>query len=119
MKLVVNMIMGGMMAIFCEGLALGQKAGLKAVDILEVIDAGAMSNPLFLLKGGLIGKKDYTVAFPLKHLQRDLRLAVLLGDMLNQPLFSAAAANEAFKKAMELGALVTRISPAYIKPFNS
>lgn len=57
MKLVVNMIMGGMMAIFCEGLALGQKAGLEAVDILEVIDAGAMSNPLFLLKGGLIGKK--------------------------------------------------------------
>lgn len=52
MKLVVNMIMGGMMAIFCEGLALGQKAGLEAVDILEVIDAGAMSNPLFLLKGG-------------------------------------------------------------------
>ena len=86
------------MAIFCEDLALGQKAGLEAVDILEVIDAGAMSNPLFLLKGGLIGKKDYTAAFPLK----DLRLAVLLGDMLNQPLFSAAAANEAFKKAMEL-----------------
>jgi 2-hydroxy-3-oxopropionate reductase len=103
MKLVVNMVMGGMMAIFCEGLVLGQKAGLGMTNILEVIDAGAMSNPMFRLKGGLMGHADYTVAFPLKHMQKDLRLAVLLGDLLNQPLFSAAAANEAFKKARELG----------------
>jgi len=101
LKLVVNMIMGGMMTIFSEGLALGRKAGLDAVDILEVIDAGAMSNPMFQIKGRMIGKGDYTVAFPLKHMQKDLRLAVLLGDLLNQPLFSAAAANEWFKKAKE------------------
>jgi len=101
MKLVVNMIMGGMMTIFSEGLALGRKAGLEAADILEVIDAGAMSNPMFRIKGGMIGKGDYTVSFPLKHMQKDLRLAMLLGDLLNQPLFSAAAANEWFKKARE------------------
>ena len=33
----------------------------------------------------------------------DLRLAVALGDSLGQPLFSAAAANETFKKAKALG----------------
>jgi 3-hydroxyisobutyrate dehydrogenase-like beta-hydroxyacid dehydrogenase len=103
MKLVVNMIMGGMMAGFSEGLSLGRKAGLETADILEVIDAGAMSNPMFRIKGGMIGKEDYTVAFPLKHMQKDLRLALLLGDMLNQPLFSAAAANESFKKAKGQG----------------
>lgn len=103
MKLVVNMIMGGMMTIFSEGLALGRKAGLEAADILDVIDAGAMSNPMFRIKGGMIGKGNYTVSFPLKHMQKDLRLAVLLGDLLNQPLFSAAAANEWFKKAKEQG----------------
>jgi 3-hydroxyisobutyrate dehydrogenase-like beta-hydroxyacid dehydrogenase len=103
MKLVVNMIMGGMMAIFSEGLSLGRKAGLATADILEVIDAGAISNPMFRIKGGMIGREDYTVAFPLKHMQKDLRLAILLGDMLNQPLFSAAAANESFKRAKEQG----------------
>jgi glyoxylate/succinic semialdehyde reductase len=103
MKLVVNMIMGGMMTIFSEGLALGKKAGLEAADILEVVDAGAMSNPMFRGKGGMIGKGDYTVAFPLKHMQKDLRLAVLLGDLVDQPLFSASAANEWFKKAKEQG----------------
>lgn len=103
MKLVVNMVMGGMMSIFCEGLALGEKAGLDRSDILEVIDAGAMSNPMFRMKGELIDKEDFTVAFPLKHMQKDLRLAVDLGDRMKQPLYSAAIANEVFKKAKELG----------------
>lgn len=103
MKLVVNMVMGGMMAIFCEGLALGKKAGLANADILEVIDAGAMANPMFRLKGGLIGQDNFTVAFPLRHMQKDLRLAVDLGDRTGQPLFAAAAANEAFKRAREMG----------------
>ncbi|KAF0218472.1 MAG: 2-hydroxy-3-oxopropionate [Geobacteraceae bacterium] len=103
MKLVVNMVMGGMMAIFCEGLALGGKVGLDTADILDVIDSGAMANPMFKLKGGLIREGNFATAFPLKHMQKDLRLAVGLGDQASQPLFSAAAANEAFKNAKGLG----------------
>lgn len=103
MKVVANMVMGGMMAIFCEGLALGQKAGLQAADILDVLDSGAMANPMFRLKGGLITKDVFTVAFPLKHMQKDLRLAVALGDQVNQPLCSASAANESFKRAKAQG----------------
>jgi 3-hydroxyisobutyrate dehydrogenase-like beta-hydroxyacid dehydrogenase len=103
MKLTVNMIMGGMMAVFCEGIALGTKAGLDGCDILDVIGAGAMANPLFALKGKLISQDNFDAAFPLKHMQKDLRLAVALGDELDLPLFSAAAANETFKKAKQLG----------------
>jgi glyoxylate/succinic semialdehyde reductase len=103
MKLVVNMVMGGMMAIFCEGLALGEKAGLMAADILEVLDAGALANPMFRLKGQAMVRGEFSTAFPLKHIQKDLRLALGLGDDLNQPLFTAASANEAFKRAKEMG----------------
>ncbi len=103
MKLTVNMIMGGMMTIFCEGLALGTKAGLDASDILDVIGAGAMANSMFDLKGNLISRGNYATAFPLKHMQKDMRLAVSLGDQLDLPLFSAAAANELYKKAKESG----------------
>jgi 2-hydroxy-3-oxopropionate reductase len=103
MKLVVNMVMGGMMAIFCEGLALGGKAGLDPADILDVLGAGALANPMFALKGGLMTQGNYTTAFPLKHMQKDLRLAIALGDTVNQPLFSAAVANELFKRAKESG----------------
>ena len=91
------------MTIFCEGLALATKAGLEGSDLLNVIDSGAMANPMFKMKGAQIGQGAFATAFPLKHMQKDLRLAVALGDTLGQPLFSAAAANESFKRARALG----------------
>ena len=103
MKLVVNMVMEGMMAAFCEGLSLGEKAGLGLADMIDVLGAGALANPMFKLKGELIIKGEFPTAFPLKHMQKDLRLAVALGDQLNHPLYSAAAANEGFKRAKEMG----------------
>jgi 3-hydroxyisobutyrate dehydrogenase-like beta-hydroxyacid dehydrogenase len=103
MKLVVNMVMGGMMAVFCEGLALGEKAGLAPNDILDVLDAGALANPMFRLKGPSMLRGEFPTAFPLKHIQKDLRLVLGLGDDLDQPLYSAAAANEGFKRAKKMG----------------
>jgi glyoxylate/succinic semialdehyde reductase len=103
MKLIVNMVMGGMMTAFCEGLALASKAGLESGDLLEVLDSGALANPMFKMKGAQIAQGSFATAFPLKHMQKDLRLAVALGDSLGQPLFCAAAANESFKKAKALG----------------
>eukprot|EP00955_Chlamydomonas_euryale_P021769 229897-Chlamydomonas_euryale.AAC.2 len=79
MKLVVNMVMGSMMEAFCEGMALTEKAGLKQSDLLEVLSLGAMANPMFALKGPAIAARNYPAAFPLKHQQKDLRLAVALG----------------------------------------
>ncbi len=103
MKLVVNMIMGEMMVALGEGLALADRAGLAAGDLLEVLDAGAVANPMFRLKGPKVAAGDFGVAFPLKHAQKDLRLALALGDRLAQPLAGAAAANEAFKAARAQG----------------
>jgi len=103
MKLVVNLILGGMLQAFCEGIALGEKAGLAGADTLEVLDAGAMSNPMFTGKGGMLMRRDFTTSFPLKHMQKDLRLAIALGDNLGQPLPGTAATNEVFKQARQSG----------------
>lgn len=103
MKLIVNMIMGGMMSSFCEGLALGARGGLEADDILDVLAAGALANPMFAGKGALIGAGNFAPAFPLKHMQKDLRLATDLGDILCQSLPSATAANQAFIRARAAG----------------
>ena len=103
MKLVVNMIMGGMMTAFCEGLALGRKSGLDGQQILEILMAGALANPMFAGKGAMILQGEYPTSFPLQHMQKDLRLAIALGDKLGQPLSSAAAANETFKRARQRG----------------
>ena len=103
MKLVVNMVMGGMMAIFCEGVALSDRCGLQKTDLFDVLAAGALANPMFQIKGNMIANGDYATSFPLKHMQKDLRLALALGDELSQPLSSAAAANSAFIRARQQG----------------
>ncbi|RAL42283.1 unnamed protein product [Cuscuta campestris] len=103
MKLVVNMIMGSMMNVFSEGLVLADKSGLEQQTLLDVLDLAAVANPMFKMKGPSMIKNDYSPAFPLKHQQKDMRLALALGDenAVSMPL--AAAANEAFKKARSMG----------------
>ncbi|CAM9733003.1 unnamed protein product [Discosporangium mesarthrocarpum] len=99
MKLVVNMTMGTMMNSLTEGIALAKAADLPAEKLLTVLDQGAMSNPLFRLKGQAILEDTFTPAFPLKHAQKDMRFAVALGNSLGLPLPVASAANEQFKRA--------------------
>lgn len=103
MKLVVNMIMGTMMTAFTEGMTLAQKAGLSTSELLSVLDAGAMSNPMFRGKGPLMEQETFAAAFPLKHAQKDMRLALLLGDELGHGMPTVAASNEVFKKARQKG----------------
>lgn len=103
MKLVVNMIMGSMMASFAEGLLLSEKVGLDPSVLVEVISQGAISAPMYSIKGPSMVKSIYPTAFPLKHQQKDLRLALALGESVSQPTPIAAAANELYKIAKSRG----------------
>ncbi len=103
MKLVINMIMGTMMTAFGEGLSLGEKAGLNMSDIITVLDQGVISNQMFRLKGPMMAEGRFPTAFPLKHMQKDMRLALLMGDENGQSLFTAGAANASYIKARNKG----------------
>lgn len=103
MKLIVNMVMGSMMASFSEGLVLGDKIGLDPSAIIEVISQGAISSPMFAMKGPSMIKKSFSPAFPLKHQQKDLRLALQLAESVSQPVPVAASVNEMYKLAKSKG----------------
>ncbi|GLT75590.1 hypothetical protein SLA2020_473010 [Shorea laevis] len=103
MKLVVNMIMGSMMASFSEGLLLSEKVGLNPNVLVEVVSQGAISAPMYSLKGPSMVKSLYPTAFPLKHQQKDLRLALGLAESVSQSTPIAAAANELYKVAKSHG----------------
>ncbi|CAG9464944.1 unnamed protein product [Pedinophyceae sp. YPF-701] len=103
MKLVVNGVMGSMMASFAEGMALAEKTGLKKETMVEVLGLGAMACPLFALKGPAMAKGQFPTAFPLKHQQKDLRLALLLADEVSQQMPVTAAANQLYVKARHQG----------------
>ncbi|XP_071723801.1 glyoxylate/succinic semialdehyde reductase 1-like isoform X1 [Rutidosis leptorrhynchoides] len=103
MKLVVNMIMGSMMNAFSEGLELAGKSELDPSTLLDVLSLGAIANPMFAGKGPAMLQSNYSPAFPLKHQQKDMRLALALGDENSVSMPIAAASNEAFKKARGMG----------------
>ncbi|THF96456.1 hypothetical protein TEA_020643 [Camellia sinensis var. sinensis] len=103
MKLVVNMIMGSMMASFSEGMLLSEKVGLDPRVLVEVVSQGAISSPMFSMKGPSMVQSMYPTAFPLKHQQKDLRLALGLAESVSQPTPIAAAANELYKVAKSRG----------------
>jgi 3-hydroxyisobutyrate dehydrogenase-like beta-hydroxyacid dehydrogenase len=104
MKLANNLIMGGMLTALCEGLALAAGSGLDTAQLLEILDSGAVSNPMFRLKGPQVAaNREFPAAFPLKHMQKDLRLALRLAEEVGQPLFATATVNELYKAALAAG----------------
>lgn len=103
MKLIVNSVMGSMMASFAEGLSLTEAAALDQDTLLQIISLGAINTPMYALKGPNMIKGVYPPAFPLKHQQKDMRLALALGDELAQEMPVAAAANEMYKTARRMG----------------
>jgi 3-hydroxyisobutyrate dehydrogenase-like beta-hydroxyacid dehydrogenase len=59
---------------------------------------------MFRLKGPQIAaNREFPTAFPLKHMQKDLRLALRLAEEIGQPLFTTATVNELYKKAIAEG----------------
>ncbi|KAL0864847.1 hypothetical protein Bca101_043965 [Brassica carinata] len=81
-----------MMNAFYEGLVLADKSGLSSDTLLDILDHGALTNPMFKGKGPSMTKSSYPPMFPLKHQQKDMRLA--LGDENAVSMPVAAAENE-------------------------
>ena len=61
---------------FAEGLSLTAKLGLSQEDLIDVISHGAIATPMYALKGPAMKDAKYPTAFPLKHQQKDVRLAL-------------------------------------------
>jgi len=76
MKLVNNLSMAGAMAAFFEGFVLGKRGGLSGETILEVLASGALASPLLRLKGEAILRNNFEPLFSLKHMAKDVHLAV-------------------------------------------
>ncbi len=75
MKLCVNAVGGAMIAGFGEALALGASGGLPIWKLVEVIQASPFHSPLFLVKGELVEKQDYSARFAIALAEKDQRLA--------------------------------------------
>jgi len=103
-KLVINTLLGTLAASLAEAMAVGEAAGLAPADLLRIVSLSAVACPMFALKGPIMASRSsYPPAFPLKHQQKDLRLALALADASGVSAPLAAAANARFIEARAAG----------------
>ncbi|CAL8079547.1 unnamed protein product [Orchesella dallaii] len=103
MNLVLQLIAGVMVSGLAEGMALADRVGLEMKDVMDVLQLTSMSCPFINEKGSFMVDSQFPTRMPLQHMQKDLNLALGMGNSFEQPLPMAATANEVFKHARRLG----------------
>lgn len=66
-----------------------------------MLELSAINNPMFKMKGPNLIKDAYSPHFPLKHAQKDMRLALELGQGLGVSMPTSAAANRLYESVLE------------------
>lgn len=77
MKMVINLLLGNPMAVFAEGLALGEGLGLSRKMLFDSLLGTPAVSPFLAAKRGKIENGDYKVEFSLRWMQKDMRLAAV------------------------------------------
>ncbi|XP_053131754.1 cytokine-like nuclear factor N-PAC isoform X5 [Hemicordylus capensis] len=113
MMLIVNMVQGSFMATIAEGLTLAQVTGQSQQTLLDILNHGQLASIFLDQKCQNILQGNFKPDFYLKYIQKDLRLAIALGDSVNHPTPMAAAANEVYKRAKALDQSDNDMSAVY------
>ncbi|MFC1507127.1 NAD(P)-dependent oxidoreductase [Thermoproteota archaeon] len=86
MKLVLNMHLATVMASFAESLAFGFKSGLEPTKTLEVINNSIMKTYISEMKGLKVINHDWSTAFSLNLMSKDLELVEETANMIRAPI---------------------------------
>ncbi len=103
MKLVLNLMLGGMMQCLAEALVLGRSLELDGGQVLEAIGTGPMGAPLFQMKGGAIRDGRFAKQFPVDLMFKDLNLVLEAAGNARVPLALTGAVREAYSAARARG----------------
>jgi 3-hydroxyisobutyrate dehydrogenase-like beta-hydroxyacid dehydrogenase len=97
-KLGMNLILAMQVDALAEALALITAAGVEGQRLVEVLQSSMGRTALLDIKAPLMLKKEYPSSFPLRLMQKDLRLALELAREKGVTLPAAAAAFETYTK---------------------
>lgn len=102
-KLIFNLMIANVMQAMAEGFAFARKAGLDMDRFLEAFKANAAYSGLADLKVPKILSRDFSPHFALKHMDKDLRLALERAGELKLDLPLTRQLKSAFNEAMTRG----------------
>ena len=103
-KLVNQMIGGGIMALIAEGLTLARKAGVDSAQMVDVLSVSSGNSSLLEARGKkFILADSYVPGFMTELMRKDMALAVSLAQDLKSPTPVAAGALQMFTAALNQG----------------
>ncbi|HUB59409.1 MAG TPA: NAD(P)-dependent oxidoreductase [Puia sp.] len=98
-KLAINTLLAFNMQGLAEAVLFAAEKGIRPESLLAVIGESAVANGVTKMKTANIVEDNYGAAFALKHLAKDLRLA--LGQGMHTP--GAIAVHDSFQQALSAG----------------
>jgi 3-hydroxyisobutyrate dehydrogenase-like beta-hydroxyacid dehydrogenase len=103
MKMVNNILLAGAMALFSEGMLLGETLGISRGVLLNAILSSPVAAPFLALKKPLIESETFEPQFPLRLMHKDLHLASVTAYECGVATPSANAIKEVFALAVRDG----------------
>lgn len=104
LKVVVNALLAGSMALFAEMMALGQSLGLAQEMLLNVLVGGPVVPPFMAMKRPFIEQTRYDDPdFPLQWMHKDLHMAAIAAYETAVPTPIMQSAKELYAQAMQAG----------------
>jgi 3-hydroxyisobutyrate dehydrogenase-like beta-hydroxyacid dehydrogenase len=103
MKLALNLQLAIQMMAMSEGVLLAEKSGISRELACEMVLGSALASPLLGYRGSFILKMPEKAWFDVKMQQKDMKLALALGQEVEVPLLATALANEVLTAARAMG----------------
>jgi len=103
MKIATNLSLAVQMLAFCEGVLLAEKSGIKRETAVEVLTNSVIASPMVKYRGPFVLGTPEEAWFDVNMMQKDMNLALELGQQLNVPLPTTAATNEYLTAARGMG----------------
>lgn len=102
-KLIMNMMLANLMQAMAEGLGFAGKAGLDMATFLDAYKANAGYSVLADMKLGKMLSDDFSTHFSLKHMDKDIRIALERAAELKTPCILTERLKEIFSRGMTGG----------------
>lgn len=103
MKIAVNLSLAVQMIAFSEGVLLAEKSGISREKAVEVMLSSVIASPMIAYRGPFVLGHPENALFNCTMMQKDLNLAIELGQHLDVPLPTTATTNEYMSAARGMG----------------
>ncbi len=103
MKIAINLSLAVQMLAFSEGVLIAEKSGIARERVVEVMLASVIASPMVAYRGPLVLGHPDEVWFDCHMMQKDVNLALELGQELEVPLPTTAVTNEFLTAANGMG----------------